>query len=327
MARYWGFWTRGKLDLLRQYLNAFTTACKSQDEIIYLDLFGGQPENRDRLTDDNLDGSARIALATESPPFTRLRFFEIEPYASRLRAALEADHPGRDLLVVAGDCNQTIGGVLQELAPYNWAPTFAFVDPNGPDVHWSSLQALARFKKADLTKPELWILLAAGMFIRNPPVNGRVRPQHASKLTKMYGTEQWEAIYQARVGGTLLPADAREEYVNLMRWRLEHVLGYRWTHPLEIFNERGHSIYHMIFATDHDAGNRIMTNLYNTAANEFPAMRTDARRRRQRLAEREAGVQTLFDDAAHGKGPLVGPRELLYEHAAAWTPFGTAEAP
>jgi three-Cys-motif partner protein len=327
MARYWGFWTRGKLDLLRRYLDGFTTACKSRDEIIYLDLFGGQPENRDRLTDDNLDGSARIALATENPPFTRLRFFEVEPYASRLLAALEADHPGRDLLVVAGDCNQTIGGVLQELAPYNWAPTFAFIDPNGPDVHWSSLQAVARFKRAHLTKPELWILLAAGMFIRNLPVNGRVRPEHASKLTRMYGTEQWRAIYQARVDGTLRPGDAREEYVNLMRWRLEHILGYRWTHPLEIFNERGHSIYHMIFATDHDAGNRIMTNLYNSAANEFPTMRADARLRRGRLAERKAGIQTLFEDAAHTESPAVGARERLYEHAAAWTPFGTAEAP
>ncbi len=46
MARYWGFWTRGKLDLLRRYLDAFTTAAKSQREIIYLDLFGGQPDNR-----------------------------------------------------------------------------------------------------------------------------------------------------------------------------------------------------------------------------------------------------------------------------------------
>lgn len=46
MARYWGFWTRGKLDLLRRYLDAFTTASKGQNEILYLDLFGGQPENR-----------------------------------------------------------------------------------------------------------------------------------------------------------------------------------------------------------------------------------------------------------------------------------------
>lgn len=324
MARYWGFWTRGKLDLLRRYLDAFTTASKSQDEILYLDLFGGQPENRDRLTDENLDGSAQIALGTQNPPFSRLRFFEVEPHASRLRAALDASHSQRELRVVAGDCNQTIAGVLNGLAPYRWAPTFAFIDPNGPDVHWSTLEALARFKKVK-TKTELWLLLAAGMFIRNLPVDGQVRPEHAAKLTRMYGKEQWQAIYQARVDGALSAAAAREDYVNLMRWRLEHVLGYRWTHPLEIFNERGHSIYHMIFATDHEAGNRIMTSLYNAAANEFPAMRRDARRHRARLVEEEAGIQSLFDDEALAQIPPVGPREKLYEHAPAWTPFGTAE--
>ena len=81
MARYWGFWTRGKLELLRRYLDAFTTASKGVEERIYLDVFGGQPENRDRLTDELLDGSARIALSTANPTFTRLRFFELEPYA------------------------------------------------------------------------------------------------------------------------------------------------------------------------------------------------------------------------------------------------------
>lgn len=280
--------------------------------------------NRDRLTDENLDGSAQIALGTQNPRFSRLRFFEVEPHASRLGAALDASHSQRELRVVAGDCNQTIAGVLDGLAPYRWAPTFAFIDPNGPDVHWSTLEALARFKKAK-TKTELWLLLAAGMFIRNLPVDGQVRPEHAAKLTTMYGTEQWQAIYQARVDGALSAAAAREDYVNLMRWRLEHVLGYRWTHPLEIFNERGHSIYHMIFATDHEAGNRIMTSLYNAAANEFPAMRRDARRHRARLVEEEAGIQSLFDDEALAQIPPVGPREKLYEHAPAWTPFGTAD--
>jgi len=70
----------------------------------------------------------------------------------------------------------------------------------------------------------------------------------------MYGTNQWREICQARVSGVLEPGVARGEYVNLMRWRLQHALGYKRTHPLEIFNQRGRSIYHMIFATDHDAG-------------------------------------------------------------------------
>ena len=324
MARYWGFWTRGKLDLLRRYLDAFTTASKSLDERIYLDLFGGQPANRERVTQADLDGSAKIALTTDDPPFSRLRFFELEPYASRLRAALAADHSSRDFRVVTGDCNSTISGVLAELASVNWAPTFAFVDPNGPDIHWSTIDALAQFKKHGTTKAEVWLLLAAGMFIRTLPVDGSVREEDALKLTQMYVTEQWTAIYRARVAGELAPADAREEYVNLMRWRLQEVLGYRWTHPLEIFNERGHSIYHMIFATDHAAGDRIMTSLYNRAANEFPAMRQAARQRRARLAEEAAGVQSLFgDDVVDGLAPVAG-NERLYTYSPPWLPFGAA---
>jgi three-Cys-motif partner protein len=321
-ARYWGFWTRGKLDLLRRYLNAFTTTTKNKaSERLYLDLFGGQPQNRERITEADLDGSARIALAIGDPPFTRLRVFELEPYASRLREVLRADYPGRDAQVVAGDCNQTIARALAELRRYNWAPTCAVVDPNGPDIHWSTLETLAKFKKRTAkTKVEIWMLLAAGMFMRNLPTSGAATEGSRRTLTAMYGTDQWTAIYDARVAGHLTGRQAREEYVNLMRWRLQNVLGYRWTHPLEIFNERGVPIYHMIFATDHQAGDRIMTNLYNQAANEFPAMRHQARVLRAGLIEQAQGIQTLFDM------PSAAPvgDERLYEHVPPWAPYGTA---
>lgn len=327
MARYWGFWTRGKLDLLRRYLDAFTTAAKfkSGGEIVYLDLFGGQPENRERLTDEVLDGSARIALSTHDAPFSRLRFFELEPYATRLRTAIGPQSLGRDVVVTAGDCNTTVGPVLAGLAPYNWAPTFAFVDPNGPDVHWSTLRALSEFKKPGLAKTEIWLLLAAGMFIRTLRRDGSVRDEDAARLDAMYGTDQWRAIYEGRLSNVLGPGEAREEYVNLMRWRLQHVLGYRWTHSLEIFNEGGASIYHMLFATDHEVGNKIMTSLYNAAADEFPRMRQAARLLRSRRAEADAGVQSLFADEDLAAVRPRGPREQLYVHTEPWRPYGSRD--
>lgn len=323
MARYWGFWTRGKLDLLRRYLDAFTTASKSQEEILYLDLFGGQPSNLERLTGQDLDGSARIALNVDDARFSRLRFFELEPYASRLSQSLKSDFPGRDLEVVAGDCNQTISSALGSLAHVNWAPTFAFIDPNGPDVHWSTIEALAKFKKPTLKKTEIWLLLAVGMFTRTLRVDGSVRPEDAAKLTNLYGTSQWEEIYRARVDGRLTPGEAREEYVNLMRWRLENVLGYQWTHPLEIFNEGGSSIYHMVFATDHPAGNKIMTDLYRKAASEFPAMREAARRRRTRLALEEEGQFSLFGAEIDDLTAPVSANETLYDYTLPDAPYGS----
>ena len=276
MSRYWGFWTVSKLDLLHQYLNAFTTALKRQPELVYLDLFGGQPDNRERYTENQFDGSARIALTIEEPPFTRLRFFELEPYATRLATSLRSDFADRDLSVVSGDCNETIHEELSKLRHISWAPTFAFIDPNGPDINWNTLKSLAQFKQSKY-KVEIFLLFAIGMFTRTLIKDGSVSDSDSRKLTNMYGNDQWKRIYDARVDGQLEPGEAREEYVNLMRWQLEQDLGYRWTHPLAIHNEGNTLIYYMIFATDNEAGTKIMTHIYRQAAAKIPAMRRAAR--------------------------------------------------
>lgn len=319
MSRSWGYWTRGKLDILRDYLNAFTTASTRSPERIYIDLFAGGPDNRDRLTNEEIAGSARIALSIDSPPFTRLLLFELDRHARRLESALRSDFPDRIFRVIPGDSNTTIHHALSELEQLNRAPTFTFIDPNGPDVHWSSLEALGRFKRPGSTKVEIWLLFAAGMFIRTLPVSGKVRDRDANKLTKMYGTQQWQAIYEARVANSLTPSDAREEYINLMRWRLEQDLGYKQTHSLEICNEGGSSIYHMIFATDHQAGINIMSNLYAKAAAEFPAMRRAVRRLRKDKERKELGEAQLFDDTSLQAAPQPGER--FYEYEPPWKPW------
>ncbi|MGD9795670.1 MAG: hypothetical protein AB7V43_19560, partial [Acidimicrobiia bacterium] len=93
--------------------------------------------------------------------------------------------------------------------------------------------------------------------------------------------------------------------------------------PLEIFNEGGASIYHMVFATDSDAGNRIMTNLYNAAADEFPEMREQARRRRKRLDQEASGVHNLFGDELDVSIGPVTKGEKLYSHTPPTVPYGT----
>lgn len=308
MARAWGFWTRGKLGILRNYLDAFTTASKSVEERLYLDLFAGEPENVDRITGEAVQGSPWVALSTDDPPFTRLRFFELdEPH--ELEAALRAEYPDRDFRVIGGDCNQTIHDVLAELRPLNWVPAFAFIDPNGPDVRWTTLETLAAFKANRRNKVELWMLFPEPMFVRFLRTDGgEVEPDHERRITDMYGTDKWLHIYRARLDGRLAPSEARTEYVNLMRWRLQSVLGYSWTHTLEVHTEQGRPIYHLIFATDHDAGDRIMRHLYGRALDEFPKMR------RQAIDQRR-GALRLFDDEESGE------QLEEYRYEPPWPPF------
>lgn len=310
MARAWGFWTRGKLGILRDYLDAFTTASRSAGERLYFDLFAGEPENVDRITGEPVHGSPRVALSIEDPPFTRLRFFELDR-PEELEARLRADFPSRDFRVIEGDCNETIHDALAELRPVSWAPAFAFIDPDGPDVRWTTLDALAAFKANRRNKVEVWMLFAEPMFVRFLRTDrGEVEPEHERRISDMYGTDEWLHIYRGRLDNQLTPAEARSEYVNLMRWRLQSILGYTWTHTLEVHNEHGGPIYHLIFATDHNAGDRIMRYLYGKALEEFPRMR-------QQAIDQRRGAMRLFDDAEFGAEPVE------YRYEPPWPPYGS----
>ncbi len=325
--RCWGYWTRVKLDVLHAYLDAFTTASKNKsDERIYLDLFAGGTENVDRRSGEEFVGSAEIALEIDNPPFTQLRFIDNEHAEQLQNSLLEQDR--ERAVVTSGDCNDKIDEVLSDLSQYNWAPTFAFIDPNGPDCHWATLEALARFKKTKYKKAkyktEIWLLFADGMFTRNLPLDGNINPAEKEKMTRMFGTEDWGHIYKARRDKRLDPPDARTEYVNLMQWNIEKQLRYKWTHILQVFNEQNSPLYHLIFATDNEAGNRIMAHLYKRALEEFPRMREEAKELGKIRDKEKEGQGALFDAREVGE---VESAEIAYApepprdpHQTTWYP-------
>ena len=262
-ARSWGYWTRAKLAILEDYLARFVTASSGQAERVYLDAFAGEGSGMDRLTGEEFLGSARVALETGDPGFTRFRFFEKGRRATDLESKLRVDYPGRDIKVFEGDCNETIPEALEELKSIRWAPHFAFLDPDGMELRWTTIRALARhklgYRAKSSSKPEfkveLWMLFPSAGLVRTLALDDeRLRDEDRVRATSLFGNEDWRAIYDSRKGGSLDASSAREEYVNLMRWQLENDLGYRRTHPLELKNTRGVPIYHMIFATDNDAG-------------------------------------------------------------------------
>lgn len=296
-AKTWGFWTKQKLQILEDYLQGFATASSRLSDRVYLDLFAGWPQNTSRETSEPLLGSVHRALAT-SPPFTRVCLFELQrTRAARLTAEIRRAYPTRPgITVYPGDCNETIDQALRDLQPVRFAPTFAFIDQFAAEVHWTTLEKISRFRKASLTKAELWILFATGQYPRglNLP-GGAMNARYGAQVTAMIGSDQWEQIAIGRREGLLSPAQARAEWLNLMRWQLETQLHYKATYPFTMRNTGGQEIYDMIFATDHPAGEKIMKYVYGTAAAEQPAMRQHARAIRQDKMQRRLGQEPLFE--------------------------------
>lgn len=300
--RAWSWWSEHKLDILSDYLSAFTRACKKSSKTVYLDLFAGSPANISREHGHNIDGSPHRALRTD-PPFTTLRFFELPGKAEELERRLRAEYPGRDIRVYPGDCNETIGGALRELhaSDAGWAPTFAFVDQQSTQIRWDTLRMLAQHRsgrKKGMTKVELWILCASGMIPRAISLNAEfMNARFAEQVDEMFGTTLWRDALKARKADLLTGEGFREELRNLMRWRLEHDLGYHSTQVFKVVNTSGHEIYDMVFATDHDAGQTIMRKLYGNAARQQEAMRRQALQHRRDRRDEEKGLQHLFGAA------------------------------
>jgi len=317
----WDWWSEAKLQVLADYLQAFTRVVRGgSEEAIYLDLFAGSFENDRRHGTGTFAGSTQIALRTE-PRFTKLVFFELPDRAARLRADIQqarpSDHRWR---VKAGDCNETLPSALSMLRQVRWAPTFAFLDPRGLQVEWSTVRTLADWRRDKKTKVEQWILMPEPAIARVLGLRGVQGTRSAERLDRLFGSRDWLPIHQGRRSGALTPEDMRAEFVNLYRWRLEKVLGYRTTHALQIVATGGQPVYTLIFATDSPPGDAIMGYLYNSAATAtIPAMQARAKVARQHRRDDDAGVLRLPGLDEYELATAV-PEQRTYEHEPPWEP-------
>ena len=211
----------------------------------------------------------------------------------------------------------TLPTALTWLDAVRWAPTFAFLDPKGLQVSWSTIESLAAWRAGEKTKVEQWILLPEPALARVLGLRGARGQKSADRLDNLYGTDRWIAIHQLRRGGEITPEEMRAEFVNLLRWRLEKGLGYRTTHALQIVNTAGHPVYTLVFATDSDPGDRIMAHVYDSAATRtIPAMQARAQAARQRRREEAHGVTHLPGLDV----PTATTKAKRYDHVPPWEP-------
>lgn len=322
----WDWWSEVKLQVLSNYLRGFTRAVRGRSkEAIYLDLFAGSYANDRRHGSGTFPGSTQVALGTE-PEFTRLAFFELAGPASQLRGDVAAARPDdRRWRVFEGDCNAMLPTALNWLDPIRWAPTFAFLDPRGLQVAWTTVEALAAWRGDKKTKVEQWILMPEPALARVLGLQGVNGQRSAERLDRLFGARDWLPIHQGRRSGALSAEAMRAEFVNLYRWRLENELGYRTTHALQIVNTAGHPVYTLVFATDSAPGDAIMSHLYgSTATTTIPEMQARAQVAHKHRRDDDAGRPRLPGmDEFEIDAVVVTPG--AYEHVPPWQPAPTID--
>ena len=198
--RFRGPWTRQKLDILKRYLDAYTTALKdTRFNLIYVDAFAGSgtwrseigymPDDYDDFQEVHL-GSAGLALEVDDRPFDQLLFIEKDAARSSGLDRMRLENRGRNIEVRNGDANEELPRFCRNMGNYDRA--VVFLDPFATEVQWSTVEVIAGTQKIDC-----WILFPLMAIARLMPRDNEPPSAHAARLDLVFGGRQhWEDFYQ-----------------------------------------------------------------------------------------------------------------------------------
>jgi three-Cys-motif partner protein len=164
----------------------------------------------------------------------------------------ESRVPGDHVLVQRADANEALPGLLQSFDVRDYLLVFA--DCEAPKQWpWSSVEAL---RAQGHQSVDLYMLFPLEMGInRLLAYTPAQRDRYGHIMTRFFGTEAWRAIVEARRTEEDAPR-CRRELEELYLSRLRGL--WRYAHRVAHVRLRGNQgLYRMLFASDHEAGDRI----------------------------------------------------------------------
>lgn len=271
-ASFGGPWTQEKLEILRRYLDAYTTALKNQPfTLTYVDAFAGEgfwtPATGYKSEDYGdfvtvQDGSPRIALEISDKAFDRLVFIEKDAGRVRSLRSLLMEFRERDISIVNDDANVVLPRFCDRMEDRDRA--IVFLDPFATEVAWSTVEAIARSGKIDC-----WILFPLMAVARLMNRSRKPTPVLASHLDRIFGGgEHWQGLYsqslqlqmfeeersQIRPAGSGVISDGYRE-------RLASVFARVAPKSRILRNSRGSPMFELFFAASNRRGAPIAINI------------------------------------------------------------------
>ena len=274
-SSFGGPWTQEKLEILRRYLDAYTTALKNQPfTLTYVDAFAGEgfwTPATGYESDDYGDftgvreGSPRIALGIRDKAFDRFVFIEEDAGRVRSLRSLLMEFPEREISVFNDDANAVLPRFCREMNDLDRA--VVFLDPFATQVTWSTVEAIARSEKIDC-----WILFPLMAVARMMTRDREPTPALAARLDVVFGgREQWQGLYSQSRQGSLFGDDLLRQtrppgsgpIADLYRERLDSSFA-RVASSRKVFaNSKGSPMFQLFFEAGNRAGAPIAIRIAN----------------------------------------------------------------
>ena len=188
-------WTIIKLDVVKQYLNAYFNVMKKQNfRLCYVDAFAGSG-----IIETQMGLSQGSALQALDYDFTQYYFFETnKEHKEELERNLQK-HPQyeakKDHIICKNeDCNNLFSTIHKNRWYQNNWRGIIFLDPYAMDLHWESLEKIKQTKAFDI-----WYLFPFSAVMRCLSKKSAPDPALSDTVSRVFGTTEWkEELYKEK---------------------------------------------------------------------------------------------------------------------------------
>lgn len=241
-----GPWWKDKLRYLEHYVSQLTTAMKGKwDELVYIDLFSGPGKCKIRNREEFILGSPLRALHARDP-FDRYFFVDINPeYTRALTERCRASERSSSVQIIPDDSNLVVDTILAQIPPYPARKVlcFAFLDPEGLELKWSTVEKLGRHRI------DLLVNFSSSGIKRTI---GKLSKLEYTLLDEFFGCEDWRRCCDQKTGKA--PA---WRLLDLYQKRLRD-LGYKEFVSSDVIRSESRRLplYYLLFASKHGLGKK-----------------------------------------------------------------------
>jgi three-Cys-motif partner protein len=265
-------WSAEKLQILGEYLQAYTVIMRKQKEtwlrsFSYIDAFAAtgtfvDVETKDVETKEYTDGSPFVALRT-SPSFDDYCFIELDAdRLNQLKTRVSSECPTCSVDYRHGDANDVLVNYVAKRITYsNNRRGFVFLDPYGLEVGIDTVKALGDDGAFDVLI-NLSTMGITRLLDRNKAPSARSQ----DILQRVFGDLEWveeQYVVQQDLFGeervsrdALAPTQIAEAYIERLRPHFAH-----FSKPILMRNSRNAPLYVLFMASQKPAATKITNDI------------------------------------------------------------------
>ena len=266
-----GVWSEIKLDIIKEYANAFTGIMKKQDwcnGYVYIDAFAGAGVHISRRTGEFIPGSPLNALEIENP-FTEYHFIDIDKIKAEALENLTRERP--NISIYPEDCNESlVRKIFPSLQYKSKKRALCILDPYGLHLYWETI-----LEAAKLRTTEIFFNFPIMDINRNvlPKDLLSADPEQIERMNRFCGSEEWQEILykedmQMGLFGDTYRTKIVDSNIKLGDWfrveRLKKAAGFKFApEPVLMRNSKGGPLFFLFFASHNETGKKIVSDIFS----------------------------------------------------------------